>query len=134
MHMNIHVHTHFIKSRQRHNQTSSGSAMRLTRRTDGSHHTTTHRPTHPHQTRRCAIKEARQTFIHGSTTKHKTSLTQKTLYLWSKGKCPLILFQQQKQHANKRDPLTMVFHHCLSSKISSPCSEGGLLTGCPSWK
>ena len=27
----------------------------------------------------------------------------------------------------------MVCHHCLSIRITSPCSEGALLTGCPSW-
>ena len=26
-----------------------------------------------------------------------------------------------------------MFHHCLSITIASPCSEGALLTGCPSW-
>ena len=52
-----------------------------------------------------------------------------TVYLWNKGSAfPLIFITK-----SKTEPLTTVFHHCLSIKITSPSSEGGLLTGCPSW-
>ena len=47
-----------------------------------------------------------------------------------------LLVNKSNQNTNSitRDRLTAVYHHCHSTRITSLCSEGGLLTGCPSWR
>ena len=54
-------------------------------------------------------------------------LTDATLYLWNKGSALPIIFHLQEQTEHRCFTIVSQF------KITSPCSEGALLTDFPSW-
>ena len=91
------------------------------------------------ETRRCP------TSVYPWNHNETQDLNDTTRYLRNVATCEMkqkevpsreLLVNKSNQNTNSitRDRLTAVYHHCLSTRITSLCSEGGLLTGCPSWR